>query len=164
MRRQKSVVLSQSIVVALSSNFRAINRLSDFLKRELKLNHLKGEFTELKMDKSETVKHNCEILQERTEKLHKIVCQLDKVFQERLETHLYMSLGVLHADFSTTIAVAGRAMEMLSDLLNSHEGVVLVATVSHRKLLRKILSSLKAMGSTVMAETVLSALMELLKT
>ena len=163
LQRQKSLVLSQMVFIALISDFRAVNHLSEFLKKEVKWDHVTTDLTALKMDRNETIRHNCEILLRRTEKLQEIVHKLDRIFQDRLETHLYWSLSNMHSDFSDTLAVADCAKDVLSDLLRSSGCVAVIATVIQRKMLKQNLSALKVMGSSLVAETVLSTIIEFLE-
>lgn len=160
LRKQKSHNLSQSVHLALVCNFHAINHLSEFLRRELKLDPVDSDLMELTMIDSETVKYNCKLLVKRTKILHNIVGKLDKFFQERLESHLYTKLIAAIPDFSSTIAVADRVRGMLRDLPISSGCVAVVAIVNHRKMLERILTALKRMESSLMAETVLSSILE----
>lgn len=163
MRRQKSLILGEKIYVALSKTFRAINNLSKFFKMELRMDHVKVDLSELTMERNETIQHNCEILQQRAQDLERFVKKLNRVCQERLETDLYMSLGTVHQHFSDSIAVADRVMEMVSDHFKSSSCIAVVALISHKKILKQIKSVLKAMGSSFVAETVLSAVLELVE-
>lgn len=162
MRRQKALVLSQMIFVALSSNFRAVNHLSDFLKRELLLKNVSTNLTSLKMDRSETIKHNCEVLQSRIEEIQEIISEMDTIFQNRLETELYLKLIHAHTEFSDTLVPAKQALDKLSDVVQSSGGIAVIATVGHKRILKHLISALKAMGNSFVAETVVSVVLEFL--
>ena len=152
-RRREVVKLSQKLYDAMKANFRATNRLADYLNEHL----TEASFTSISVDEKKTIKENSEILQTRIRQIQAIVEKIDKMLAAKLDPALYRQLSDKNLTFDDRVETASKVLHVVAGVVATAAAIAVIVAIASGGFLAPVVAVLGLIGTSAIASVVVGA-------
>ena len=151
-RRAKVVRLTQNMYDYMQSNFRATNKLTDFLNENIDGTN----FSHIAVDENKSLKDNSNLLIGRIEAAQAIIEKIDKELAEKLDPGLYRNLKNVDLSFQDRMETAQKATHVVTGVVITVAAIAVCVAIASGGILAPVVAVLGALATSAIATTVMS--------
>ena len=151
-RRAKVVQLTQNMYDYMQANFRATNRLTDFLNENID----GTSFNHIAVDENKSLKDNSNLLIGRIEAAQEIIEKVDKEIAAKLDPALYRKLTNVDLSFQDRMETAQKATHIVTGVVITVTAIAVCVAIASGGILAPVVAVLGALATSAIATTIIS--------
>ena len=146
-RRRRVIQLSQKLYDYIKANFRATNRLTEFLNK-----HVRGaNFNPINVNEEETVRFNCDVLTQRIVEVQAFIEKVDKLLADKLDPALYRQLSDVDLSFEKRVQTANNALYIVTGLVVTAASVAVCVAIASGGILVPVVAAIGAVATSAIS-------------
>lgn len=153
-RRARVVQLTQNMYDYMQSNFRATNRLTDFLNENVE----GTSFNHITVDENKSLKDNSNLIIGRIEAAQAIIEKIDKELAAKLDPGLYRKLTNVDLSFQDRMETAQKATHVVTGVVITVAAIAVCVAIASGGFLAPVVAVLGTLATSAIATTVLSVI------
>jgi uncharacterized membrane protein YdfJ with MMPL/SSD domain len=151
-RRAKVIQLTQSMYDYMQANFRATNRLTDFLNENVD----GTSFDHIAVDEDKSLKDNSNLLIGRIEAAQDIIEKIDKELAAKLDPTLYRNLTNVDLSFQDRMETAQKATHVVTGVVITVAAIAVCVAIASGGILAPVVAVLGALATSAIATAIIS--------
>lgn len=151
-RRRRVIQLSQKLYDYMIANFRATNRLTEYLNK-----HVHGaNFNPIHINEEETLQFNCNVLKKRIAEVQAIVEKIDKLLADELDPALYRQLTDVDLSFEERVQTANNALHIVTGVIVTAAAVAVCVAIASGGILVPVVAAIGAVATSAISTIAIS--------
>ena len=153
-RRTQVVQLTQNMYDFMQANFRATNKLTDFLNENVE----EASFAHIAVDENKSLKDNSNLLIGRIEAAQAIIEKIDNELAEKLDPGLYRVLTNVDLSFQDRMDTAQKATHVVTGVVITVAAIAVCVAIASGGILAPVVAVLGALATSAIATTIISVI------
>lgn len=151
-RRRRVIQLTQKLYDYLTANFRATNRLTEYLNEHV----YDANFNPISINEEETLQFNCNVLKQRITEVQAIVKRIDKLLADKLDPALYQRLTNIDLSFEERIQTANNALHIVTGVVVTAAAVAVCVAIASGGILVPVVAAIGAVATSAISSIAMS--------